>query len=239
MHPAALRTVGAALLIGCWLLLGELGQALTPTLAGGLMPIAAWLACIGLLLHFGHQARWFRVGNCMPAVSRIPWRQPMAWPAFCARCAMLPMMATLPLIALWCGGYGLQPWQSLALHLSAMVLPPLAIRRLGRWVDEPACIAAAMALGVVLLFALPGLRGLMALSLCQSMAWGLASFGRGGPTAEQGAARRLHWALALSPALAALTLGLAIDVAGPEALVVVQVALSLVAGCGFLLGRSC
>ena len=232
------RTLAWTLLIGCWLSLGALGQALMPLQAGGLVPIAIWLACSGLLLQFWRDPRWSGLLDCalLPR-DGIPWHRPSAWPAFCARCAMLPMMATLALMAQWCGGFGLAPWQSVLLHLSAMVLPALLIRRFGWAIRRAVWITSAMALGLALLYLLPGLRGLMALSLCQSAAWGVAWLEPASRTPAGADRARPHWSFALIPALAALALGFAIDDAGPAALEAVQAALGLTACAGFLAGR--
>ncbi|RTL46759.1 MAG: hypothetical protein EKK53_02215 [Burkholderiales bacterium] len=229
MQNALLRMLSWSLLIGCWLSLGAIGQSLSPLQAGGLLPVVAALACGGLLLHWWHASRrpgWF---DCfLPPGGGIPWRRPAAWPKFCARCAMLPMMATLVLMGQWCSASGLAPWQTIALHLSAMLLPALLLRSRG----SPVLIASAMGMGMALLLVLQGIKGLMALSLCQSIAWGIA---QSTPAVPASAGHRRHWGLALIPALTTLALGLGIDAAGPKALETMQVTLSFAACAGFLL----
>lgn len=64
-HPLRLalaRTLAWALLIGGWLLLGEAGQRHWPLWAGGLLPLALWLAGIGALLA-GLQGRPLPIGR--------------------------------------------------------------------------------------------------------------------------------------------------------------------------------
>ena len=102
--------------------------------------------------------------------------------------------------------------------------------------NGPVWITFALALGLCLFGILPGSRGLMAISLCQSVAWGLAWFGSTSRTPSRPEPGRSHLAVALVPAAAALALGYAIDAFGPSALIAVQVALSLTACVGAVAG---
>jgi hypothetical protein len=118
------------------------------------------------------------------------------WPLMAAGVLMLPMMASLPAMAPWCGP-GLSGSALTALHLGAMLLPGLALCLvafqvpghppappvqnglsgwlawhtpvgLGRWV------AALMLLGLLLWWWLADGAGLLALVLCHGAAWSLA-----------------------------------------------------------------
>jgi hypothetical protein len=237
--PVASAAVGALL---AWAWFGE-------PMASPSWATAAVLPCIALALGWmlprEAAARGCRTGlfDCaLPMTAQLPWRDPSAWGTHCARWTMLPMMATLVVMAQWCGGdAGITATQWVGLHLAAMLLPPLALMSLPRsprvqaW--SRAWPTAAMAIGLVLLVAMPGLRGLMAMSLCHSVAWGLAWFAvMSRPPAMRRAApistAPTRLTAALYPAFAVLGIGLALGDFGPAALEAVQAGLGLVATVG-------
>jgi hypothetical protein len=223
--PVACAALGALL---AWAAFGE------PAAVAMLLPAALSLVLAALLPRVG-EARGCRTGlfDCaLPLASDFSWRDPAAWGVHAARWTMLPMMATLAVMAPWCGGEaGLAPAQWVGLHLAAMLLPPCALRLAGVRTVAPAWVSAVMVAGLLLPWALPGLRGLMAMSLCHSVAWGLAwlaalSVGR---VARNERPRRGE---ALLPAAVALALGVALAQFGPAALETVHVALGLAAAAG-------
>jgi hypothetical protein len=232
LSPVLPAVIGTAL---AWALAGD------PLAPPSSMP-AFWLVAAAgtlALLSSRMSGSGGRAGllDCALPPDEVPWREPSAWPAFCARWTMLPMMAMLAAMAQWCGGaFGLTPAQSVGLHLSAMLLPPLVLLLSGRSLNGPVWITFALALGLCLFGILPGSRGLMAISLCQSVAWGLAWFGSTSRTPGEPERGRSHWAVALVPAAAALALGSAIDDFGPSALIAVQVTLGLTACAGAVAG---
>jgi hypothetical protein len=206
--------------------------------------------------------------GALPMATPFPWREPMAWGAYCARWTMLPMMATLGAMAQWCGGDGgITPTQWVGLHLGAMLAAPLLAASMAvwsrpsmaplpspcnRWSTAPHRVplpTAALAAGLVLMAWMPGLRGLMAMSICSSVAWGLAW-----NTPSRSGARRAeasevaHRApreapstpsllATLTPALVVLALGQALADYGPPALEALQAALALIAIAGTLIAQ--
>ena len=143
------------------------------------------------------------------------------------------MMATLALMSPWCGDLGLSPRGAVALHLAAMFGPPLLLRPFRSSSDARAWATAALVLSPLLLGGLPGLRGLMALSLCQSLAWGLFWHARlAGPPAAIPSPRPAPGGACLLPALAVAGIGCAASHAGPAALAAMLVALAALAAAG-------
>lgn len=357
MRLIAARTLAWALLIGGWLVLGTLGHLRLPLWAGGLAPIALWLAAAGFTLHFGRSVllsaehlrevvavagfasaaalawagngggavaiavasiswgillvaasrtvrtmrahthhlpppvvpavagatlAWLVAGDttagptlgttlwlvataallaallpprgagrgcraglfdcALPVGAWTHWRDPEAWTAQSARWAMLPMMASLAVMTQWCGNdWGLTASQAGGLHLCAMLLPPLALHLLHVRLKTDAGAAVAMIAGLAIAYLVPGLQGLMAASMCHSLAWGLVWFARiSGPSAPCTSTAASTWTGALMPSCCALALGLAIAANGPTALSWVHIGLGMLAAAGatFSLWRS-
>ena len=201
-------------------------------------------------------------GCALPLLQPGRWRDPGAWPQAAAALAMLPMMASLPAMADWCGDLRWPATAGTALHLGAMVLPAALLKGcriplpgLQRWV------ALLLALGGAALW-WPGLSGLMAASLLHGLAWSVAwaatlapRVGQPGATAgvEPAGALRcagavrptvsrtalavltgpVMWCAALLTASAVLLLGQAMAQFGPAALVTVHASL---AGLGLVGG---
>ncbi|WP_213957622.1 hypothetical protein [Variovorax sp. dw_954] len=171
----------------------------------------------------------------LPAANWTSWSDPAMWPVQSARWAMLPMMASLAITAQWCGGaWGSAPWLSSGLHLSAMLLPSVALHLARVRLHTNAGVALAMAAGLAMLCVLPVLQGLMAASMCHSLAWGLAWSSRPGPApVHRGSPRLAPGVLgALAPAACVWGLGLAIDGRGPWALWWVHFGLGTLATVG-------
>ena len=77
----------------------------------------------------------------LPLLRPGRWRDLAAWPQAAAALAMLPMMASLPAMADWCGDLRWPAAAGTALHLGAMLLPaallhawPMPLQRLQRGV---------------------------------------------------------------------------------------------------------
>jgi uncharacterized membrane protein (UPF0136 family) len=177
----------------------------------------------------------------LPLAQVHGWRQPADWPRQAALLAMLPMMATLPAMATWCGrDYGLAPSAAALLHLALMLLPALLARR---WLARAGAGAWRLAVALPLLasgpwlWLQPGLGGLMGAAALQAVAWSLAWAGPMlrpqadcvAPPPPPPAAPALG---ALVGALALLALGAGTAAAGPEALRVAQSLLALLALAG-------
>jgi len=181
----------------------------------------------------------------LPAPDAARWRHPSNWPQQAALLAMLPMMATLPAMAVWCrSDWGLSPATGLLWHLAAMLLPALLMRHaLAR---APAqvrnvMVVALMGASAVAMWARPGLDGLMWVALLQAAAWSLAWAGpmlrppaetnRAQHAPEAGSASRL-----LAPPLLVLALGVLTADFGPDALRAVQALLAALALAGAAAG---
>ncbi len=159
-----------------------------------------------------------------------------AWAVFGARCAMLPMMAASVVATDLCAGAGVSTGQAIAMHLAAMLLPLAALEALpsARFLRSPPWIAALMLGGVAALAIVPGVRGWMAMSVLQAVAWGTAC-PRPASAASRRRGERVRAALhALGPAAGLFILGLAIEVFGLEGLVWTHVGLALVCLAGTL-----
>jgi hypothetical protein len=186
-------------------------------------PWPALLAAALALVAAARAAGWRRCA--LLPLSRAPGRDPAGWPRWAAAAVMLPMMAGLPAMASWCSSVGWPLPVMLALHVALMLLPAWA------WPGRPgpAVVGATMVAGAAMLLLWPGLGGLMAASLVQALACGLAWRAAATPPG-----RRLAGATVL-PALSVLALGMALVWQGPSALMVVHAALGAVAGAGALL----
>jgi hypothetical protein len=150
------------------------------------------------------------------------------WVAVCARAAMVPMMASLTFMPDWCAAAG-SPDRSMAagVHLALMLLLPGLLHALDVRPTHPVWLALPMGAGLLLLASLPGVRGWMAASLAQSLAWGM-SF-----TAAPQQAPRRHacdgpsLASALAIVAAFYALGTAASAFGPIALSSAHAALGI------------
>lgn len=231
--PLAAGGLGA---LALWLMTIALLQALGPrrhitavalalaavaALAGVPAPGPAALASAALLAVAARAAGWRRCA--LLPLSRAPGANPAGWPRWAAAAAMLPMMAGLPAMAQWCSAAGWPLPVMLGLHVLLMVGPAWA------GPARPGAVAAAMGAGAAALVVWPGLGGLMAASLLQALACGLAW--RLAPPVPVRSARRHPLALAV-PAVAVALLGMALAAFGPPALMAVHAALGAVAAAG-------
>lgn len=229
--PVVPAAAGATL---AWLVAGDLPNGPTLGTASWLVATAALLA---ILLPPRGAGRGCRTGlfDCaLPVGAWTQWRDPAAWVTQSARWAMLPMMASLTVMAQWCSNdAGLTPSQTGGLHLCAMLLPPLALRLLRVKLRSTAAAAVAMVAGSAIAYESPALQGLMAASICHSLAWGLVWFARvSGPPAPCPPATASTWTGALMPAWCVFVLGFAIAGDGPTALRWVHIGLGLLAAVG-------
>ncbi|MBT9486322.1 MAG: hypothetical protein IV093_02315 [Rubrivivax sp.] len=224
--------------LALWLLMIALLQGLGPrrhvtpaamllaaaaALLGAPAPWPAALAGAALLLAVARAAGWRRCA--LLPLSRAPGADPADWPRWAASAAMLPMMAGLPAMAGWCSAAGWPLPLVLGLHVVLMVAPAWA------GPARPGWVAGAMGAGALALWWLPGLDGLMAASMLQAVACGLAW--RLSPKVPMHPARRHPLAVGV-PAVAVLLLGVALAAFGPLALMGVHALLSAAAVLGAL-----
>jgi hypothetical protein len=225
--PLAPAAAGGLL---AWALAGNPTAVSPPMVALALMLVA--LALAALLPRQGSAISGCRAGlfDCaLPLAALGPWRTARQWPQQAALLAMLPMMASLPALADWCSAGGWPPRAVTAAHLTAMLLPPLLLRRL-RAEARRAAIALLLAGGGAALWLQPGLQGLMAAALLHGTAWGLVWGGllaaQSAPAPGPGPA---HAAAAVAALL--LALGWALHFGGPAALIAAHALLAL---CGVI-----
>jgi len=242
--PAGPALAGAML---AWGITGDGARWLAAPLAQGLALAVLALLLAALLPRRAPPVSACRAGlfDCALVLAPLTeWRRPSAWPQATAALAMLPMMATLTVLAEWCGGRGNGAAASSAAHLATMFLPALAARAwaaVGRPGPSPMQAAAGTATLLVaggLALAWPGLAGLMAAGLLHGMAWGWAWAARwsvDGATRATPATQRSGLAAAGPAALAGLmvlALGTAVAAWGPSALATVHSALALLGALG-------
>jgi hypothetical protein len=117
----------------------------------------------------------------LPAWPTGAWHDPLQWPTLLAGLVMLPMMATLPLMASWCEAQHLPARAMVLAHFAAMFLPALLLRpMLAGWslaVLSGYC-TSALVLGSLAALWLRPPYGLFALALLHGSAWGLAWAGQ-------------------------------------------------------------
>lgn len=241
--PAPLLPAAAGAFLA-WVVVSHGDGRWAPAAAGLAAVVLALLLPRGAAAAPACRAGLFDCSLPLPDPSR--WRRGADWPQQAAVLAMLPMMATLPAMAGWCrSDWGLSPATGVLWHLAAMLLPALLLRR---WLARAALRAARHAVTLLLLasgvvlWARPGLGGLMVATLLQAAAWSLAW---AGPMLRPAAAQPTQ-ASAGSPALqalataaAVLALGTATAAHGPDTLRAVQgllAALALAGAAGSALG---
>lgn len=117
----------------------------------------------------------------LPAWPAGAWRDPRDWPALLAGLAMLPMMASLPLMVAWCRAESIPPQAMVALHLVAMFAPALALRGSIRgWSQRrlAAVCAACLAAGAVAAVWAAAPLNLIGLAAAHGAAWSMAWAGQ-------------------------------------------------------------
>jgi hypothetical protein len=245
--PALLGALAAWVLAGDVVALPGRADRVAGALAGAALLLAALLPARAVLKQ-GCRSGLF---DCsLPLLTARGWRDTARWPLQAAALAMLPMMATLPLLAEWCAGPGRSPAAMVLLHLAAMVLPALGaqawLRRAGP-LQQAGVVGALLVAGALAPAAWPGVDGLMAGALLQAAAWSLAwagpmmarpvlANGCSCGAAAEGPARAACAAVpGAAMAAGVLAVGAAVDTAGPVVLAAVHAALGLAAAAGLAL----
>ncbi len=117
----------------------------------------------------------------LPAWPSGAWHDPLQWPALLAGLVMLPMMATLPLMASWCNAQHLPARVMVLAHFAAMFLPALLLRPMlagfSLAVLSGYCMSA-LVLGSLAALWLAAPYGLFGLAILHGSAWGLAWAGQ-------------------------------------------------------------
>uniref|UniRef100_UPI001BD51798 hypothetical protein n=1 Tax=unclassified Variovorax TaxID=663243 RepID=UPI001BD51798 len=168
----------------------------------------------------------------LPAWPAGAWRDAQQWPVLLAGLAMLPMMATLPMMVAWCRTDAMAPQGMVALHFAAMFLPALLLRQsVGRWPARVLALACTLLLaaGAVAAVWASAPWNLLGVALAHGSAWSLAWTGQLWSPDR----RSRQGTSPLRPAIgyAALTMGVGLAVAqwGPAGLALTQAGLGLAA----------
>lgn len=232
--PIAAAALGA---LCAGVALADLGDlpALAERLAAVVAAAALALAVLQRGTDVAARAPGCRAGlfDCsLPAWPAGAWRDLRQWPALLAGLAMLPMMAALPLMVVWCRADAIAPQTTVLTHLAAMFGPALVLRRsIARWSPlalSGAC-AALLASGAALVAWAPAPLDWLGLVVAHGVAWSLAW--SGALWAPQRRARQgsspLH--AAIGYALLTLAFGIAVDRLGAFGVAAAHVALALAA----------
>jgi len=243
---APLPPIGAAALgaLCATLALGDPGDLHALAQRLGLL---VTLACLLLVLLQPAEARRASLRRCraglfdcsLPAWPAGSWRDPLQWPTLLAGLAMLPMMATLPLMVAWCRGEAIAPPAIVALHLAAMFAPALLLqRRLAAWPVRKLSAVCALCLvagGALVLWA-DAPWNLLGLAAAHGAAWGLAWAGQLWAPDRRSRAGASPWRAALGYAALTLAVGAVVAGFGVQGVAGVHVALGLLAGAAWLSG---
>ncbi|WP_119287167.1 hypothetical protein [Azohydromonas sediminis] len=237
--PAALGALVA------WLLAGEPAAVAAHPAAA-----AAALTVIGLALAAlvpsphseprsgapGCRSGLFDCALAWPTLAQ--WRVPAHWPWLAAALAMLPMMASLPLLAEGCARTGWRPQAVTGLHLLAMLVPAAVVAALRARVLVQAArafVAGLLIAGGVAALTVPGSDGTMAAMLLHAAAWGIAWSAAMAPATDRTRLPAVHGgagASALASAAVVLALGVAVAGSGWAAWSALHAALGAIAALG-------
>jgi hypothetical protein len=190
----------------------------------------------------GCRSGLFDCALAWPALAQ--WRDPAYWPWLAASVAMLPMMASLPLMAEGCARAGWPAHAVTGAHLLAMLAPAVVVaasrstalaRRL------PGLVALALTAGGAAALAVPGVAGLTMAMALQAAAWGMAWAGTMTPTVpaslRAAAAHGGPGASALTSAATVTVLGVLAAGDGLAAWSGIHVGLGMVAALGYVAAR--
>lgn len=230
----AAAAAGGAL---AWALAADMAARPAPAIVYGVLLGSAVLATL-IPRHAASRATGPDLFDCaLPACSRLSWRHPRQLALAGARWTMLPMMASLALMADWCSAGGSRdPSQIVGMHLAAMLLPALLWRALRRQPPALPWIALPTALAGALYAWAPDGQAWMPAALLQSVGWGLAWAATAQCAADGPSARSAGrgWLPALVPAACVWMLGVALQAHGPSALRFALLGLACVTVAGAL-----
>lgn len=219
-------------------------QALTLRLGALVLVLAAVLAALQVGTGERSLASRCRAGlfDCsLPAWPAGAWHDARQWPALLAGLAMLPMMAALPLMVVWCRAEAIAPQVTVLLHLAAMFAPALLLRRsIEQWSQRTVSTvcAAFLAAGAVVVLWADAPWNLLGLAFAHGAAWGLAWAGQ--LWAPDRRSRQGASPLRAAIGYAALTLafGAVVEQFGPAGVSATHVALGVAAVLAWLFGVS-
>ena len=245
--PPIVSAATGALVAG--LLLGNVADpiGLASRLVAFVIAAAALLLALQGVAVSPSRAAGCRAGlfDCsLPAWPAGAWHDLQSWPTLLAGLAMLPMMASLPLIAAWCRATAVPSQGLVLLHLGAMFGPVLLLRHeVVAWSASRLATACTLALaaGAVVVLAAPAPYALLGLAFAHGTAWGLAWAGQLWAPARRG--QQGSSPLRAGAGYASLTLVLGVVVtsfgaAGVTAIHVVLAAIAVIAWFAALIAHA-
>jgi hypothetical protein len=172
----------------------------------------------------------------LPAWPAGAWHDAQQWPTLLAGLAMLPMMASLPLMVAWCRSEAIAPQAMVLLHFTAMFLPALVLRRsMAHWHPRALAIVCTLLLAsgamAVLWAAAP--FNFLGVALAQGAAWSLAWAGQLWSPQRRGQQGTSPLRAAIGYAALTLGVGLAVEHLGSPGLAMAQAVLGLAAVLAF------
>jgi len=173
----------------------------------------------------------------LPAWPAGAWHDVQSWPVLLAGVAMLPMMASLPLISAWCRVGAIPAQGVVLLHFGAMFGPVLVLRHeVVTWSPQRLAAACAVALGTgaVLVLAAPAPYDMLGLAFAHGAAWGLAWAGQLWAPARRGQQGSSPWHAGIGYASLTLVLGIAVTRFGAVGVTAIHVVLAAVAVVAWL-----
>ena len=175
----------------------------------------------------------------LPAWPVGAWRDAQQWPALLAGVAMLPMMAALPMMLVWCRAQSIAPQEMVGLHFAAMFAPALLTRHaIGRWsprVLSTVC-AVLLAAGAAAVIWASAPFDLLGVAFAHGAAWSLAWTGQLWSPDRRSRQGTSPLRAALGYAVITLGVGAAVAQLGATGLAITQAALGLVATLAWLYG---
>ncbi len=232
--PIAAATLGA---LCAGLVLGDPADlpALATRLAVFVGAIVLLLVVLQLPASDRPRAPGCRAGlfDCsLPAWPAGAWRDRLQWPMLLAGLAMLPMMAALPLTADWCRAQSVAPQAMVLLHLAAMFVPALLLKRsVACWSPHTlsTVCAALLAGGAALALWAAAPYDLLGVAVTHGAAWGLAWSGQLWAPARRGRQGASPLLAAIGYAALTLAFGLVVEHEGARGVATVHAALGLAA----------
>jgi hypothetical protein len=239
--PIVAASLGALFAAG---VLGDPGD--TPALVLRLAALSGF-AAIALALLQTADAPVAASGRCraglfdcsLPAWPAGAWRDVRQWPTLLAGLAMLPMMAALPLMAVWCRGQSIAPQAMVLLHFAAMFGPALLLRKaVASWSPNRLSLvcAALLAAGASAALWADSPYSLLGVALAHGGAWSFAWAGQLWSPARRGLQGSSPWRAAIGYAALTMIVGIAVDRQGPAGLAITQAALGVAAALAWAYG---
>jgi hypothetical protein len=228
------------------LVLGDPGDTAGLSLRLGALVVVSAIVLVMLQIGDRHGATVSRcragLFDCsLPAWPAGAWHDAQQWPALLAGLAMLPMMATLPMMVAWCRVQSISPQGMVLLHFAAMFAPALLLRRaIAHWPPRVLSLvcAALLAAGAAAVIWASAPFDLLGVALAQGAAWSLAWTGQLWSPNRRSSQGTSPLRAAIGYAALTLVVGAAVEYHGAAGLAVTQVVLGLAAalawGYGFV-----